>query len=59
MTSGVIISVLVHDGDLYEMIPGFAVGFTATIGVSLATSAPEGAEEEMACVSEAVKAAAA
>ena len=44
--------------DLYEMIPGFAVGFAAMIGVSLATSAPEGAEEEMASVSEAVKAAA-
>jgi sodium/proline symporter len=33
--------------DLYEMIPGFVVGFAATIGVSLFTRAPEGAGEEM------------
>ncbi|MBW2495371.1 MAG: sodium/proline symporter [Deltaproteobacteria bacterium] len=33
--------------DLYEMIPGFAAGFAATIGVSLFTQAPEGAGEEM------------
>ena len=41
--------------DLYEMIPGFAVGFAVTIGVSLATLRPEGAEEEMASVHEAVR----
>jgi len=33
--------------DLYEMIPGFAAGFVATIGVSLLTQPPEGAGEEM------------
>ena len=27
--------------DLYEMIPGFAVGFGVTIAVSLATTPPE------------------
>ena len=32
--------------DLYEMIPGFALGFAATIGVSLVTTAPEGASRE-------------
>ncbi len=45
--------------DLYEMIPGFVVGFTATIGVSLATSPPEGAGEEMDSVRKAVGAPAA
>jgi len=34
--------------DLYEMIPGFAAGFLATIGVSLVTTPPEGAAQEMA-----------
>jgi sodium/proline symporter len=33
--------------DLYEMIPGFAAGFLATIVVSLVTTPPEGAGEEM------------
>jgi sodium/proline symporter len=33
--------------DLYEMIPGFAAGFAATIGVSWFTRPPEGAGEEM------------
>jgi sodium/proline symporter len=37
-----------HAYDLYEMIPGFAVGFALTIGVSLATRPPEGAEAEFA-----------
>jgi sodium/proline symporter len=32
--------------DLYEMIPGFVVGFAVTVGVSLLTEPPEGAEEE-------------
>jgi len=36
--------------DLYEMIPGFAAGFALTVVVSLLTSPPEGAEEEMAAV---------
>ena len=36
-----------HVYDLYEMIPGFAVGFAVTIGVSLATKPPEGAGAEM------------
>lgn len=35
-----------HVHDLYEMIPGFAAGFLATIGVSLVTDPPEGAAEE-------------
>jgi sodium/proline symporter len=34
--------------DLYEMLPGFAAGFVLTIGVSLFTSPPDGAEDEMA-----------
>ena len=33
--------------DLYEMIPGFLVGFLLTVMVSLATRAPEGAAEEL------------
>jgi Na+/proline symporter len=32
--------------DLYEMIPGFLVGFGLTVGVSLFTEVPEGVEEE-------------
>jgi sodium/proline symporter len=40
--------------DLYEMLPGFAAGFLITIGVSLFTTPPEGAEEEMAAVREEV-----
>jgi sodium/proline symporter len=32
---------------LYEMIPGFAVGFLVTIGVSLFTRPPEGADREL------------
>jgi Na+/proline symporter len=40
--------------DLYEMLPGFAVGFAFTIGVSLLTEPPEGAAEEMQAVKEAV-----
>jgi len=36
--------------DLYEMIPGFALGFLATVGVSLLSRPPEGGEEEMASV---------
>jgi sodium/proline symporter len=36
--------------DLYEMLPGFAAGFILTISVSLATSPPEGAAEEMEAV---------
>ena len=45
--------------DLYEMIPGFVVGFVATIGVSLATAPPKGAAEEMASVRDVVRAPAA
>lgn len=33
--------------ELYEMIPGFAVGLALTIGVSLLTEPPEGAAREM------------
>ncbi|MFQ5743492.1 MAG: sodium/proline symporter [Acidobacteriota bacterium] len=33
--------------DLYEMLPGFAVGFLLTIGVSLLTEAPDGAAAEL------------
>ncbi len=40
--------------DLYEMLPGFAVGFALTIGVSHATRAPEGAEAEFDAVTRAV-----
>ncbi len=40
--------------DLYEMLPGFAAGFILTIGVSLVTDPPEGVDEEMKAVREAV-----
>ena len=40
--------------DLYEMIPGFVLGFAGTIGVSLLTRPPEGAGEELASVRAAV-----
>ncbi len=33
--------------DLYEMIPGFAAGLAATVGVSLLTEPPAGAGDEM------------
>lgn len=33
--------------DLYEMLPGFLVGFVATIGVSLVTEPPAGAADEL------------
>ena len=36
-----------HFLDLYEMIPGFAAGFAVTIGVSLFTTPPPGAAEEL------------
>jgi sodium/proline symporter len=36
--------------DLYEMIPGFLVGLAVTWGVSLMTTPPEGAVEELASV---------
>lgn len=41
--------------DLYEMIPGFAVGFAITIGVSLATEPPEGAAREFEAVHRAIR----
>lgn len=40
--------------DLYEMIPGFAAGFAATILVSLVTRPPDGAAEELDAVRRAV-----
>lgn len=40
--------------DLYEMIPGFLVGFVVTIAVSLMTEPPEGAEQEMRSVRTAI-----
>ena len=40
--------------DLYEMIPGFLVGFGLTVGVSLFTKVPEGVEEEFDEVHEAL-----
>lgn len=33
--------------DLYEMLPGFAAGFALTIGVSLVTQPPKGADREL------------
>ena len=39
-----------HFYNLYEMIPGFAMGFLATIVVSLFTRKPEGADEEFHAV---------
>jgi len=41
--------------DLYEMIPGFAAGFAATIGVSLWTRPPAGAESEFHSIWNAVR----
>ncbi len=38
--------------DLYEMLPGFAVAFCLTIGVSLATRAPEGIDEDFQAVAD-------
>jgi Na+/proline symporter len=43
-----------HFYDLYEMIPGFAAGFLATVVVSLLTKPPEGADEEHEAVWRAV-----
>jgi sodium/proline symporter len=40
--------------DLYEMIPGFAMGFAGTIVVSLLTRKPEGADQEFDAVHRAV-----
>jgi len=42
--------------DLYEMIPGFLVGFGLTVGVSLFTEVPEGVEEEFDEVHRALRA---
>lgn len=44
-----------HFYDLYEMLPGFAAGFLATIVVSLITQPPEGAAEEHASVWKAIR----
>ncbi|GIW52508.1 MAG: sodium:proline symporter [Gemmatimonadales bacterium] len=41
--------------DLYEMIPGFAAGFGATVLVSLLTRPPEGAGAELESVARAVE----
>ncbi|MGY8814597.1 MAG: sodium/proline symporter [Gammaproteobacteria bacterium] len=43
-----------HFYDLYEMIPGFAMGFLVTIIVSLFTKKPEGAHDEFHSVHKAV-----
>jgi sodium/proline symporter len=40
---------------LYEMIPGFAAGFALTIGVSLFSTPPEGAKEEMESVKRSIE----
>lgn len=45
-----------HTYDLYEMLPGFAVGFLVTVVVSLFTEPPAGAAEEMASVRAAIEA---
>lgn len=37
--------------ELYEMIPGFAAGFAATVGVSLVTEPPPGIDEEFEAIS--------
>ena len=39
-----------HTYELYEMIPGFAVAFALTIGVSLATRPPEGVDEDFRAI---------
>jgi sodium/proline symporter len=43
-----------HFYDLYEMIPGFAMGFLVTIIVSLFTKKPEGANDEFYSVHKSV-----
>ncbi len=45
-----VIALKQHFYDLYEMIPGFAAGFLATIVVSLLTEPPEGADDEFNAV---------
>ncbi len=40
--------------DLYEMLPGFAMGFMLTIGVSLRTKPPDGADEDFDAVARTV-----
>ena len=42
-----VLAVKEHFYDLYEMIPGFVAGFTVTIGVSLFTEPPPGADAEL------------
>ena len=42
-----VLAVEEHFYDLYEMIPGFVAGFTVTIGVSLFTEPPPGADAEL------------
>ena len=44
-----------HFFDLYEMLPGFFVGFALTIGVSLWTKAPEGADKEFEEIRHAIR----
>lgn len=41
--------------DLYEMLPGFAAGFLATITVSLLTQTPSGAEDDYQTVWKAIR----
>jgi Na+/proline symporter len=41
--------------ELYEMIPGFAVAFATTIGVSLLTEPPAGAAQESEDVHRAIR----
>ncbi|HEY5656682.1 MAG TPA: sodium/proline symporter [Myxococcota bacterium] len=61
MVSGFVTTVLwvlffkEHFYSLYEMLPGFAVGFVVTVGVSLVTRPPEGAEAELESVRRAVE----
>ena len=41
---------------LYEMIPGFLVGLSVTVGVSWITEPPPGAAEEMNKIRQAIRA---
>ncbi len=50
-----VIALKLYFYDLYEMIPGFAARFLATIVVSLLSEPPEGADDEFGAVWKTIK----
>ncbi len=50
-----VVAVKEHVYDLYEMLPGFFIGFIVTIGVSLFTAAPEGSTDEWNAIRRALR----